>query len=99
MFLVFGVAAPDDTFARTPREVYDKELTIVGSIIIPYTHERAVAMLQALPLDSIPERTFSLSDYESAFAAQCEGREKIYLTPNPEPLKVQARQGARDFVI
>ncbi|MCW4459865.1 zinc-binding dehydrogenase [Microbacterium sp. MPKO10] len=83
-FLVFGVASPDDTLALTPREVYDKELTIVGSIINPYTHERAVAMLQSLPLDAIPTRTFPLPDYESAFAVQREGRERIYIAPNPE---------------
>jgi len=80
-FLVFGVAAPDDALELTPREVYDSELTIVGSIINPYTHERAVAMLSSLPLDSIPTRVFSLSEYEAAFAAQAQGREKIYIAP------------------
>lgn len=81
-FLVFGVAAPDDVLALPPREVYDKELTIVGSIINPYTHERAVAMLSSLPLDRIPTRVFPLSDYETAFEAQRHGREKIYIRPN-----------------
>ncbi|PFG29906.1 alcohol dehydrogenase catalytic domain-containing protein [Paramicrobacterium agarici] len=86
-FLVFGVAAPDDALSLTPREVYDKELTIVGSIINPYTHERAVAMLQSLPLEAIPTRTFPLTDYEAAFVAQREGREKIYLVPNRDNAK------------
>lgn len=87
-FLVFGVAAPDDTLALTPREVYDRELTIVGSIINPYTHERAVAMLSSLPLDAIPTRVFPLTDYKAAFAAQTEGREKIYIAPNVDHLSV-----------
>lgn len=87
-FLVFGVAAPDDTLALTPREIYDRELTIVGSIINPYTHERAVAMLSSLPLESIPTRVFPIAEYEAAFAAQAQGREKIYITPNIERMSV-----------
>lgn len=74
-FLVFGVAAPDDVLALTPRDVYGRELTIVGSIISSYTHERAVAMLQSLPHDRIPTRVFPLSEYKAAFAAQRQGRE------------------------
>lgn len=81
-FLVFGVAAPDDPLTLPPREVYDRELTIVGSIINPYTHERAIAMLSTLPLDRIPTRVFPLAEFKDAFAAQRRGREKIYVTPN-----------------
>lgn len=80
-FLVFGVAAPGDVLAIPPREIYDKELTIVGSIINPYTHERAVAMLDSLPLDRIPTSVYPLSEYEAAFEAQGRGREKIYVVP------------------
>lgn len=85
-FLVFGVAAPDDGFTLMPREVYDRELTIVGSIINPYTHERAVAMLSSLPLDRIPTQVFDLEGYEEAFQAQRQGREKVYISPNPKML-------------
>src|SRR5699024_5717854 len=83
--LVLGVAAPDQPLTLTPREVYHRERTTVGSIINPYPHERAVVMLESLPLSRIPPRTFSLSEYESAFEAQREGREKIYLTPDLHP--------------
>lgn len=81
-FLVFGVAAPDDALMLSSREVYDRELTIVGSIINPYTHDRAVAMLSRLSLDRIPTRIFPLADYRAAFAAQRNGREKVYIAPN-----------------
>lgn len=83
-FLVFGVADPSDTMALTPREIYDRELTIVGSIINPYTHERAVALAPTLPLAALPTRVFPLDEYAEAFRAQGEGREKIYITPNPQ---------------
>lgn len=82
-FLVFGVAAADDTLTLTPREIFDRELTIVGSIINPYTHERAAALATTLPLDAIPTRVFRLDEFEAAFRAQSEGKQKIYIAPNP----------------
>ncbi|MBK0419414.1 alcohol dehydrogenase catalytic domain-containing protein [Leucobacter sp. CSA1] len=84
--LIFGVADREDRFALSPRDVFERELTIVGSVINPYTHGRSVALLERLPLERIPARVFPLEAYEQAFAAQREGREKIYISPHPEAL-------------
>lgn len=84
--LIFGVADPDDSFALSPRDVFERELTIIGSVINPYTHHRAVSLLERLPLDRIPIRVFALEDYAAAFAAQRLGKEKIVISPHPELL-------------
>lgn len=85
--LIFGVAERGDGFTLSPREMFERELTIIGSVINPYTHGRSVALLGRLPLDRIPVRVFPLVEHARAFAAQAEGREKIFLSPNPEALE------------
>lgn len=84
--LCFGVAAPDDSFPLYPRGVFESELTIIGSIINPYTHERSVSLLEALPLEKIPVKVFSLENFAEAFEAQRQADEKIFISPNPELL-------------
>lgn len=81
--LVFGVAAQSATATVSPFEIYARELTILGSFINPYTHERAVSLLPQMNLNKLHLRTFSLDDYQQAFAAQAGGSvpAKVVLLP------------------
>ena len=67
--LVFGVANPGETATIKPQEVFAKELTILGTVINPFTHHRAVELLPLLGLDRLGIRTFPLQAHEEAFAA------------------------------
>lgn len=71
--LVFGVA-PMGAVARIPQfDIFVREISIIGSVINPYTHERAVHLLPRLGLDLMPMTQFTIDDFESAFAAQASG--------------------------
>lgn len=84
--LVFGVARPDDLASISPYTVYSRELSIVGAVINPWTHQRAVAMLQRLPLDRLTPAFYPLDSVEKAVAAQREGvADKVYVAPAGEP--------------
>ena len=67
--LVFGVANPDATAVIKPQEVFAKELTILGTVINPYTHHRAVELLPELGLDRLGIKSYGLDAHEQAFAA------------------------------
>jgi threonine dehydrogenase-like Zn-dependent dehydrogenase len=80
--LVFGVADPNDTVAVKPQEVFAKELTILGTVINPFTHHRAVELLPSLGLERLSLRTFPLHEYDQAFKTQRErGAAKVQLSP------------------
>jgi L-iditol 2-dehydrogenase len=81
--LVFGVAEPGVTAAVAPNEVYAKELTILGSAINPYTHGRAAALLNRLPLDQMRVRSVDLDDAAEAIAVARSGRfDKVQVRVN-----------------
>lgn len=79
--LVFGVGRLDDTFPLSPRMIYDKELTIVGSSINPYTHQRAVALLDRLRLEHLDPTFLGLDEWPAALARQTSGAGKVFITP------------------
>ena len=80
--LLFGVASMPATAAIRPFEVYARELTIVGSFINPYTHDRAVRLLPQMELDNLPINAFPLEKFQDAFAAQAKGGPaKVELLP------------------
>ncbi len=80
--LLFGVAAMQATASIRPFEVYARELTIVGSFINPYTHDRAVSLLPQMGLDKLRIDAFPLENFQDAFAAQAEGGSaKIEILP------------------
>lgn len=85
--LCFGVAAPNDSFPLYPRQVFESELTILGSIINPYTHERSISLLEYLPLEAIPAKVFRLEDFANAFDVQRQAEAKVFISPNPELLE------------
>ena len=49
--LQFGVVSPDKTMEITPYDIFNKELTIRGSFVNPYTHARAVELLASKRID------------------------------------------------
>jgi 2-desacetyl-2-hydroxyethyl bacteriochlorophyllide A dehydrogenase len=83
--LVFGVAPPGEVAQVRPNEVFSRELTIVGSLVNPYTHERAVNLLPHMMLDHLRLATFPLARFGEAFEAQASGATatKVLLLPQP----------------
>ncbi|PSL06038.1 threonine dehydrogenase-like Zn-dependent dehydrogenase [Haloactinopolyspora alba] len=80
--LEFGVAAPDDTAAVRPHELFSRELTLLGSVINPYTHQRAVSVLPRLGLERLTPAFFELSEFENALRGQREGvADKVFVAP------------------
>jgi len=79
---VFGVANPGETATIRPEEIFAKELTILGTVINPYTHHRAVELLPTLGLERLGILTFPLEQHEEAFRAQHERRAgKVQFAP------------------
>ena len=68
--LVFGVAPMQATAQVRPYDIFQRELTVVGSFVNPYTHERAVSLLPQMGLEKIRFETFTLEEFPKAFAAQ-----------------------------
>ena len=80
--LVFGVAPPEAVASLRPNEVFARELTIVGALINPYTHARAVELLPQMGLERLNVATFGLADFAEAFAAQARGDSaKVLILP------------------
>lgn len=81
--LVFGVAAQSAVAGVRPFDVYARELTIVGSFINPYTHERAVNLLPQMRMEKLPIRTFKLDEFQQAFESHAASTEpaKIVILP------------------
>ncbi len=81
--LVFGVAPMRTVATIKPYDIFVRELTILGSVINPYTHGRAVSLLPQMGLEKLDIKAFPLGAYQEAFAAQASGTEamKIELLP------------------
>ncbi len=67
--LVFGCAPIHATASVRPFDIYARELTVRGSFINPYTHERAVSLLPQMGLEKLPIKTFPLEEFRQAFEA------------------------------
>lgn len=52
--LMFGVGNPDSEFKVNTYKVFQKQLTIQGSFINPYTFEESIALLQSGKVDPLP---------------------------------------------
>lgn len=70
-FLVFGVASPDATVSFSPFRVYQRELTIVGSMAILGTFAAAVDVVNrhAGRFRPLLTHTFALEQFDRAVAA------------------------------
>lgn len=83
VIVVFGVAPPGKTVPLEPNLIFQKELTILGSNINPYTHRRAVEMLGVLELRELITHTFPLSGINEAISSLRNGIGlKIAVKPN-----------------
>jgi threonine dehydrogenase-like Zn-dependent dehydrogenase len=62
--LWFGVTPPGQTLAVEPNLLFQKELTIRGALVNPYTHARALALLGARQVRVAPliTRTIGLDE-------------------------------------
>ena len=80
--LVFGVADAGERAAISPNDVYLRELTILGTALNPYTHRRAVGLLQRLPLDQLCTASYDLDSVPDALDAQRLGKaDKVFIHP------------------
>ncbi len=83
-FLVFGVANAEATAKFSPFRVYNDEVTIVGSMAVLHSFERALALFAKGVIDSekmITDR-FSLADYSRAIDAFLSGKGlKVQVAP------------------
>ena len=77
--VVFGVGSPAARISISPHRVFAQELSIVGSLINPYAHRRALALLATLDLGGLITHTFPLEDIHRAIDTAASG----------EALKVQ----------
>ena len=70
--VLFSVPAPDATYALPLIDVFKKELTIVGSLINPDTHQRAVNIINEgrIEIKDLITHTFSLDNLEEAIHRQ-----------------------------
>ena len=85
--LFFGVAAPEATATIHPQEIYAKELSLLGTAINPFTHRRAIALLNRLPLDQLRTATFGIEQAAEAFQAQRDGTaDKVFIVPEGSSL-------------
>ncbi len=82
--LVFGCAPMQATASVRPYDIYARELTLIGSFINPYTHERAVNLLPQMGLEKLQIEAFRLEEFRQAFAAHAAtGAAKVEILPQP----------------
>ncbi|NEE00709.1 alcohol dehydrogenase catalytic domain-containing protein [Phytoactinopolyspora halotolerans] len=94
--LVFGVAEPGDVAAISPHELFQRELTLLGSVINPYTHQRAVALLPRLNLERLTPAFFDLDEFGAALDAQRAGVvDKVFVAPQGQAAATGASEGSR----
>jgi threonine dehydrogenase-like Zn-dependent dehydrogenase len=81
--LVFGVTAPDVKVNINPYEVFRKELTIIGTVINPYSFHRAVELLPNLGLENLEISQYSMSQHREAYKQLGKGG-KVEITPQDQ---------------
>jgi L-iditol 2-dehydrogenase len=83
--LVFGCAPVHATASVRPYDIYARELTVIGSFINPFTHERAVSLLPQMGLEKLQIKAFHLEEFRQAFETQAStsAAAKVELLPQP----------------
>lgn len=82
--LLFSVPKPDTTHPLSLEDVYQKELTVLGSMINPDTHGRAAAMINSgvIRLDAIITHSYPVEQLEEAILMQQSNESlKVVLEP------------------
>ncbi|XP_038219943.1 D-arabinitol dehydrogenase 1-like [Zerene cesonia] len=77
-YVVFGCCPPNHQASINPYIIYDKELTIIGVKINPFSFPKAIGLLSAmgdryLDYEKLGVKTFALSEYKQALAALKDG--------------------------
>jgi 2-desacetyl-2-hydroxyethyl bacteriochlorophyllide A dehydrogenase len=71
--LVFGVAPMKATASVRPYDIFSRELTVIGALINPFTHERAVHLLPQMDLEKLRIAAFPLREFKQAFEVRAAG--------------------------
>jgi 2-desacetyl-2-hydroxyethyl bacteriochlorophyllide A dehydrogenase len=71
--LVFGVAPMNATASVRPYDIFSREITVVGALINPFTHERSVHLLPQMGLERLRIAAFPLAEFKQAFEVQAAG--------------------------
>ncbi|MGI8912475.1 MAG: zinc-dependent alcohol dehydrogenase family protein [Chloroflexota bacterium] len=83
--LIFGVSPEKATISLRPYEVFQRDLTVLGSFAVAYTFEDAITLLQsgAVRVDRLVSHRLPLSGYEEGLLAARagEGSMKVQLAP------------------
>ena len=61
------------TASVRPYDIFSRELTVVGALINPFTHERAVHLLPRMGLEKLRIAAFPLAEFKQAFEVQAAG--------------------------
>ncbi len=69
--LFFGVVSPEAAIEVSPYDIYQRELTIMGSYVNPFTHARAVQMLAAgqVKTEALVSHRFPVDGFADALQA------------------------------
>jgi len=81
--LWFGVTPPGDTVAVEPNLIFEKELTILGARINPYTHSRALALLAQgkVEVETLITQCIGLDELSGVLENGPQGEVKIVVEP------------------
>lgn len=83
-FMVFGVAPAEARVEISPFEIYNHEVTVVGSMAVLYTFEPALRFLEAgaVDTDAMVSHRFALDDFGAALDA-VRGRQGVKVQVQP----------------
>ena len=82
--MAFGVCPMNSSISVNPFEIYNKDITILGSMAINYTFEQAVELAEAgvVDLRSLVSHTFPLEEFERALqTAGTQDSMKVQVNP------------------
>lgn len=81
--VIFGVAVPGRIMQVEQNLLFQKELSIIGSNINPYTHGRALRLMPQLKLSELITHRYALQDVNEAINTAREGRGlKVVIKPH-----------------
>ncbi|OQX56800.1 alcohol dehydrogenase [candidate division KSB1 bacterium] len=83
--VIFGLAEKQDSLRVNLQDLFYRELSILGSILNPFTFQTAIQLLNSgkIRFDYYKTQSFTLEQIQRAFAAHREGKyHKIFIKPN-----------------
>jgi threonine dehydrogenase-like Zn-dependent dehydrogenase len=74
-FMFFGICSKDTMIRINPFKIFQKELSLFGSVINPFTFSRALELIQQIrrPIENLGVKFHSLQQYQQAIKAAREG--------------------------